>query len=205
MKEPGNPSIDSALQGRRPGKRWPVWAVVVLGLYAVLTGGFCVFDRTDFGNEVRLDVENPPLSRIEVDPRESAIHVPLLFHYYGFEKPYRLTMYVYSKTKAFDQIELDEVKVALDSGEVVKGMHDWRRTIKEEDWYGGIASGGVFMTHQVLDVAVPRAVPFTITWKGRLRKKGGEVVPFAEEATHRVRSGVIVAPYWFVLSASMQG
>jgi hypothetical protein len=185
-------------------RRWSIRALIVVAGYSLLTGGFCYFDRTNFGNEIRLDVENPPLSRIDVQPREREIHVPLLFHYYGFDRPYRLTMYIFDKHKGFDQIELEEVRLDLENGETLVGMRNWRRDIKEADWYGGVGSGGVFMTDQVLDVALPSAIPFSITWKGRLRKKGGEVIPFNEKAVYQVRTRSILAPYWLVLYSYTQ-
>jgi hypothetical protein len=179
-------------------------ALIAVAFYSLLTGGLCCFDRTNFGNEVRLDVVNPPMTRIDVQPRESEIHVPLLFHYYGFQRPYRLTMYVYEKHKSFDRIELDELRLKLENGETAQGMQRWSRDINEADWYGGASSGGVFMTHQVLDVALPSAVPVSITWRGRLRKKGGEVIPFNEKAAYKVQTGSIVVSYWLVLYAETQ-
>jgi len=184
-------------------RRWLIGALIAIACYSLLTGGLCYKDRTYFVNEVRWDVVNPPLLRIDVQPKESEIHVPLLFHYYGFQRPYRLTMYVYDKHKSFDQIELDEVRLEVEDGAIVQGMQKWRRDINEVDWYG-VSSGGVYKTHQVLDVALPRAVPFSIAWKGRLRKKGGEIVPFNEKAIYQVRTGSSVAPYWWVLYAYTQ-
>src|SRR5262249_6803792 len=99
--------------------RWIVRGLLAVVCYSILTGGLCCFDRTNFGNEIRLDVVNPPLTRIDVQPHDSEIHVPLLFHYYGFQRPYRLTMYVYDKEKKFDRIELEEVRLELEDGEIV--------------------------------------------------------------------------------------
>src|SRR5262245_2730694 len=90
-------------------RRWIVRGLLAIVCYSLLTGGLCYFDRTNFGNEIRLDVANLPLTRIEVHPRDYEVHVPLLFHYYGFQRPYFLTMYIYDTHKAIDRIELDEV------------------------------------------------------------------------------------------------
>jgi hypothetical protein len=185
--------------------RWTLRGLLAVVCYSLLTGGLCYFDRTNFGNEIRLDVVNPPLTRIDVQPRDSEVHVPLLFHYYGFQRPYRLTMYVYDKQKNFDRIELDGVRLELEDGEIVQGMLKWARDINEGEWYGGVhSSGGVYMTHQVLDVTLPRAVPFSITWKGRLRKKGGEIIPLNQKAVYQVQSESTVLPYWLVLYAHTQ-
>jgi hypothetical protein len=189
----------------RSRKRWAIRGLIVVGCYSLLTGGLCYFDTTSFGNAVRLDVENPPLSRIDVQPRETEICVPLFFHYRGFKKPYRLTMYVFDKHKSFSRIELDGVTLELEDGEVLQGMRNWQREIKDGDWYGGPASsGGLFITHQVLDVELPRTVSFSIVWKGRLQQKSGEVVPLSQRAFHEVRPAFSVVPYWLVLYGHTQ-
>lgn len=168
--------------------------ILCFGLFAILTGGISVHDTTDFDNPVRMDLDNPPLTRIDVFPEDAKLSVPLLFHYSGHKKPYRLTMYLFTKGKQIDLLELDEVKIETSNGEVVTGMKKWKRHIKQSEWYGGPE---LFQTDQVLDVFLPRAAPFTISWTGRVRKTSGEVIPFSEKRAYKVRPAFTIVPYWF--------
>lgn len=179
--------------------RWVIGTVVVFWGLSILTGGICVMDTPTF-RERRIG----PVAPVDISPSYNMdkIDVPMLYHYHGFRRPYHLTMSVENKDKDFDRIEIDEVTLVLENGETLQGMQGIAKDIGEADWHLSAFHGHVAVYHfsVPLDVGPPQAAPFSMKWKGRLRTKGGAVIPFNESATYEVNPSFYVLPYWLVWS-----
>jgi hypothetical protein len=190
------PPPTTAVSGTPTRRRLRI-ALIVLLTYSALTGGVYVNDRT----HIQADRTAQSTVHIGVLYDFDETHVPLLFHYAAYKRPYRLTMSVSDPHKAFDRIEIDEIVIELEGGETLRGMQNWGRDFREADWglsalYGDVA---MYSVSQILDVSVPRAEPFSLTLKGRLRSKAGELIPLNHKVDYRVYRQWYVFPYWLVL------
>jgi len=174
--------------------------LILLLTYSILTGGIYVNNRTHISQR---DRPANPTVKIEVLYDFHETHVPLLFHYAAYKRPYRLVMSVFDSRKDFDRIEIDDITMELQSGEIFHGMQNWRRDFREDDWGLSNYSGGVAVYHvyETLDLALPKAEPFSLTVKGRLRTKAGEFIPLNQKMDYQVDRQWLVVPYWLIVFA----
>jgi hypothetical protein len=175
-------------------RKWALIAGTALACSPLLTGGIYVNNQTHIhGNHP----QNAPLTvQVLYDFRET--HVPLLFHRGEFKSPYRLKLEILDPSKKYDRIEIDEMVLQYSDGETIRGMRNWSKDVRESDWMLRAFHGEVAMYgfSEILDLAAPRAEPFTFTTKGILRTNAGKSIPVNQKIDFQVNRATVIYSYW---------
>ena len=128
-----------------------------------------------------------------------------VFHYYGAGRSFGLRIQIWDHCKQYQSIELTEVVLEYNDGEVVRKNEGWARQLKPYTQYNSSSSGitqtEMFMLSDQIEVLVLRHADVRITLKGQLVKAGGERVAFEASESFKAESRSGVTTFWEVLAS----
>ena len=137
-------------------------------------------------------------------PQSTSFGVPFVFHYYGAGRPFGLRVQIWDDSKQYQSIEINEIVLEYQDGEVVQKSDVWSRQLKPYTQYNSSSSGIIqtemFMLSDQIEGLVVRHENVRITIKGWLMKVGGERVAFEVSESFKAESRSGVTTFWEVLA-----
>jgi hypothetical protein len=182
------------------------WIIpVVFMLYAVLTGGLAVDNEDGFGGQRDIVLANGLQSDVWMDPRETKFDIPFIFHYYSTGKPFGLRLQIWDSSKQYLTIEITEVLVAYQDGEVIRKTNPWVKHLRPYTQYHSSSSGSsqteMFMLSDHIPELVLRHADVKITLTGWLIKADGQRVAFQISEMFKATTLNRIVTYWQVISS----
>src|SRR5262245_17287906 len=118
-------------------KKWFILAIglAAFGVYAVMTGGLAVSNVSDFGGQRDILLAEGLESDVWLEPKPSSFGVPFVFHYYGTGKPFGLRIQIWDDSRQYRKIDVTEVVLEYEDGEVVRKTAAWSRQLKPYTQY----------------------------------------------------------------------
>ena len=188
-------------------KKWMLLCIVLLtfALYAIVTGGLVVSNVDDFGGQRTILLADGLESDVSLVPVSRHLGVPFICHYYSAGKPFGLRLQIWDKSKKYRSIEITEVRIEYENGEVVKNTEPWLRELKHYTEYHSSSSGRsqteIFMLSDQIPQLVLRHIDAKITLTGQLIKADGKKVSFKALETFKAESRTQVTTYWQEISS----
>ena len=178
--------------------------VAAFGVYAVMTGGAAVSNISDFGGQRDIRLVGGLKTDVWLAPQSTSFGVPFVFHYYGAGRPFGLRVQIWDDSKQYQSIEINEIVLEYQDGEVVQTSDVWSRQLKPYTQYNSSSSGIIqtemFMLSDQIEGLVVRHENVRITLKGWLMKVGGERVAFEVSESFKAESRSGVTTFWEVLA-----
>ncbi|MBL8797837.1 MAG: hypothetical protein JNM56_28325 [Planctomycetia bacterium] len=187
-------------------KKWVILGIGLagFGLYAVMTGGLAVSSISDFGGQRDIRFVGGLKSDVWLAPRSTSFGVPFLFHYYGAGRPFGLRIQIWDDSKQYRSIEITEVVLEYQDGDVVRKNDGWSRQLKPYTQYNSSSSGIIqtemFMLSDQIERLVLRHADVRVTLKGHLVKTDGERIAFEVSESFKAESRSGVTTFWEVLA-----
>jgi hypothetical protein len=178
--------------------------IAAFGVYAVMTGGVAVSSISDFGGQRDVRLVGGLKSDVCLAPRSSSFDVPFLFHYFGATGPFGLRLQVWDDSKQYRSIEITEVVLEYQDGEVIRKNDGWSRQLKPYTQYNSSSSGIIqtemFMLSDQIEGLVLRHADVRITLNGHVMKADGGRVAFKASESFKAESRSGVTTYWEVVA-----
>lgn len=178
--------------------------VASFGVYAVMTGGAAVSNISDFGGQRDIRLVGGLKTDVWLAPQSTSFGVPFVFHYYGAGRPFGLRVQIWDDSKQYQSIEINEIVLEYQDGEVVQTSDVWSRQLKPYTQYNSSSSGIIqtemFMLSDQIEGLVVRHENVRITLKGWLMKVGGERVAFEVSESFKAESRSGITTFWEVLA-----
>jgi len=178
--------------------------LAAFGVYAVMTGGAAVFNISDFGGQRDIRLVGGLKTDVWLAPQSTSFGMPFVFHYYGAGRPFGLRVQIWDDSKQYQSIEINEIVLEYQDGEVVQKSDVWSRQLKPYTQYNSSSSGIIqtemFMLSDQIEGLVVRHENVRITLKGWLMKVGGERVAFEVSESFKAESRSGVTTFWEVLA-----
>jgi hypothetical protein len=187
-------------------KKWVILgiALTAFGVYAVMTGGLAVYSISDFGGQRDIRLVGGLKSDVWLAPKSSSFGVPFIFHYYGAGKPAGLRLQIWDESRQYRTIDINEVVVEYQDGEIVRKEDGWSRELKPYTQYNSSSSGIIqtemFMLSDQIQGLVLRHADVKITLKGQLVKANGERVAFEASEFFKATSRSGASTFWEVVA-----
>lgn len=179
--------------------------LTAFGVYAVMTGGLAFSSIDDFGGQRDIRLVGGLDSDVWLAPRSTSFGVPFLFYFYGAGGPFDLRIQMWDDSKQYQSIEITEVVLGYQDGEVIRKTDGWSRQLEPYTQHNSSSSGLIhtemLMLSDQIEGLVVRHADVTITLKGNLAKVNGERVAFEASEFFKSESSLGVTTYWAVLAS----
>jgi hypothetical protein len=170
-----------------------------------MTGGLAVSSISDFGGQRNIRLVGGLKSDVWLAPKSSSFGVPFVFHYYGAGRPFGLRIQIWDDRKQYRSLEITEVVLGYQDGEVVRKTDGWSRQLKPYTQYNSSSSGVIqtemFMLSDQIEGLVLRHADVKVTLRGQFVKAGGERVAFEASESFKAESRSGVTTFWEVLAS----
>lgn len=178
--------------------------LAAFAVYAVMTGGLAVSRVSDFGGQRDIRLVAGLKSDVWLAPRSTNFGVPFLFYYYDAGGPFGLRIQIWDESRLYRSIEITEVVLEYEDGEVVRKKDAWSRELTADTQYNSSSSGLIesemFMLSDQIEGLVLRHANVKLTLIGQLVKADGEEVAFAVSESFDAESTSGVTTFWEVLA-----
>ncbi len=187
-------------------KQMLFWIIPVLFvLYAVLTGGLAIDNEDHLYGQKRVVLPRGLHTDVLMEPRERRFDVPFIFHYYSAAAPFGLRLQIWDYSKEYRTVEIAEVLVEYEDGEVIRKTNPWVGHLRTSTEYHSSSSGGSQTEVFTLSDRVPnlalRHADATVTLTGQLVRADGQRVEFRISEIFKATSLNRITTYWQVISS----
>jgi hypothetical protein len=159
-----------------------ITGVVVLAVCTLMAGGLYVTSTRDFGGQRDVQLTPGLKSDLWLAPTSSTVGVPFVFQHYKAGKPFGLRIQIWDDSRRYRAIEITEVVLEYQDGDVVRNTDTWSRQLEPSTQYhsspAGIHETSILMLSDQLEGLVRKHADVRITLKGQLIMVDGKQVPF---------------------------
>ena len=157
-------------------------AVAALAVYAVMAGGLYVTSIRDFGGQRDVQLTPGLKSDLWLEPTSSTVGVPFVFQHRSARGPFGLRIQIWDDSRRYRAIEITEVVLEYQGGDVVRNTDTWSRQLEPFTQYhsspAGIHETSILRLSDQIEGLVRKHADVRITLKGQLIMVDGKRVPF---------------------------
>lgn len=160
--------------------------------------GCVYFHRQDFGGQRNIALADGLKSDIWISPHTRDIGIYLFCEYSRWSAPYAVRLQIWDDSKTHISIELTEIELTYEDGEIIRKPLKWRRDFQPifEDPSDSKSNIKMMSMSGTLENLFDRHENVSIMIKGSLTKVDGEVVKFTATENFEVESATHIIPFW---------